>query len=68
MKKLIVMLVVVLTGCAAAKAVASDPAMQAEGTYGAELQACTRKAKTKRESKACEADVDRKWRVDGGAK
>lgn len=69
MKKMIMMLAVVLSlvGCAAAKAAATDPATQAEGTYGADLQACTAKSKTKKESKACEAEVDRKWHVDGGA-
>jgi hypothetical protein len=41
-------------------------ARTAESRYGAELQACTAASRTLAESKACERDVDARWRVDGG--
>ncbi len=51
-----------LTACAH-----QTPAQNAaEGAYGAELARCVDKATTLAESKACRADVDRRWGVDGG--
>ncbi len=46
--------------------------VQAETSYGAELQACVVQAKLRDAgrdfSKQCEREVDNRWRVDGGDK
>lgn len=65
--------IVALLGVAWCETACGAPlAAQAEATYGAELQACTATAKLadagRAGSKACEAEVDRRWHVttDGG--
>jgi hypothetical protein len=49
---------------------AQEKATTAESTYAAEQLACVDKANTLEESKACRAEVRKKWAVgaDGGAK
>lgn len=48
---------------------ACKPPSTAFAAYSADLIACTDAAKTKAESKACEAEVDKRWgvRLDGGS-
>ncbi len=44
----------------------SPSAAAAEGAYTTELLRCTDRSRTLAESKACEAEVDRRWGVEGG--
>ncbi len=44
----------------------SPGAAAAEGAYTTELLRCTDRSKTLAESKACEREVDRRWKIDGG--
>lgn len=47
---------------------ASTKSTEADMAYATELTNCTKNSKTLAESKACEAQVDIRWHVDGGAK
>ncbi len=54
----------VFTHCAAPSAPRPTEAqVAAEGAYGAELLACVERATTLAQSKACRAEVDRRWGV-----
>jgi hypothetical protein len=49
--------------CTEVKHPPTEAQRAAEGAYGAELLACVERANTLAESKACRAEVDKRWGV-----
>ena len=45
-----------------------EKALVASQTFGAEMLACVEKSDTIEASRACRADVRRRWGVDGGSR
>lgn len=64
--KTIILFASMLAACSSQTA--STKSTEADMAYATELTNCTKNSKTLAESKACEAQVDIRWHVDGGAK